>query len=356
MSFCELISPDNGVTVPILTYYQRQFNSAHTESEKRSVVAEMAKINGHCNACSEDETTQEAAKQAAVSLDTRFKNFTYPLPVSLIWRSDRDESILEISETPDFSICRRYLVKGYKKDVYNLKIGTKYFWRVSGSEIYIFFTENALPRWIYAENLTNIRDLGGYLNCSGRRIRQGLLFRGAKIEGWALPEGIEMLRELGIRTQIDLRAEVVGLQTESPLGQEVRYENHPCGAYDEFILCNDPCAIRQLVTRFTDPNIYPVYFHCYGGADRTGTLAFMLGVILGLDEATLLDEYEQTLLSALNPDMRRSRWGELFQRLVKALDRPEFGSGDLCVKSMRFLESIGVTQHDVDSIRNILLE
>ena len=37
-----------------------------------------------------------------------------------------------------------------------------------------------------------------------------------------------------------------------------------------------------------------IYFHCIGGADRTGTLAFLIEALLGVSENDLSKEYELT--------------------------------------------------------------
>ena len=38
----------------------------------------------------------------------------------------------------------------------------------------------------------------------------------------------------------------------------------------------------------------PVYFHCYAGADRTGTIALILEALLGMSQSDIDKDYELT--------------------------------------------------------------
>ena len=42
------------------------------------------------------------------------------------------------------------------------------------------------------------------------------------------------------------------------------------------------------IAAIADENRYPVYIHCTGGADRTGTLAFLINALLGVGEDDLI--------------------------------------------------------------------
>ena len=54
-------------------------------------------------------------------------------------------------------------------------------------------------------------------------------------------------------------------------------------------------AIQWLIDRLREGK--PVYFHCIYGADRTGTLAFLLESLLGVGENELAKDYELTSFS-----------------------------------------------------------
>ena len=46
--------------------------------------------------------------------------------------------------------------------------------------------------------------------------------------------------------------------------------------------------------RVADPVNHPLVFHCTAGSDRTGALAAVLLSVLGVDDETILDDYELT--------------------------------------------------------------
>ena len=48
----------------------------------------------------------------------------------------------------------------------------------------------------------------------------------------------------------------------------------------------------QLLTGLAEPDGLPALVHCTGGKDRTGVAAALLLSVLGVDEATILDDYE----------------------------------------------------------------
>ena len=52
------------------------------------------------------------------------------------------------------------------------------------------------------------------------------------------------------------------------------------------------------ISAFADPNNYPMNFHCAVGRDRTGTTAFLILGLLGVDEETLIREYYSSFFSS----------------------------------------------------------
>ena len=67
-------------------------------------------------------------------------------------------------------------------------------------------TRSMVPeRLIALDNVHNFRDLGGYSTTDGRTIRWRMLFRADGLHGMS-PADLEIVRELGLRTVIDLRS------------------------------------------------------------------------------------------------------------------------------------------------------
>ena len=93
-------------------------------------------------------------------------------------------TFLIISENEDLSSPEVYTTAKSSLDVYNLKIGTKYYWCVQKnlrrSKTYTFTTEMNLPRFIRIGGVSNVRDMGGYVVEGGKRIRQATLSKSLK--------------------------------------------------------------------------------------------------------------------------------------------------------------------------------
>lgn len=322
------VSPAEGETVNLNAQYQQDFYECKKFREVKKVIKKLIK-----------EKKEDGF-------------FTVPAPVHFEWETDAECSVLEISENADFSASEKFECTGKEKDVYNLKKDTQYFWRVNDSEPRVFRTDSVPPRWLFADGIVNFRDLGAEKTKNGKTVRQGLIYRGIRLEDKLTPDGIEAFRKLGIRTEIDLRKEAENKLTECPAGADIKYIFHVCNGYEDFL--NDPPErTAQLIGYFADESSYPVYFHCRGGADRTGTLAFMLGAILGLDDETLLRDYELTMICSPEKKMSRSRKGKIkkFLKILQSRDKNK----SIGENTVDFLRKCGVTDEVMEKIRSIML-
>lgn len=282
-------------------------------------------------------------------VDTGEKDNSFPEPVVFTW--DGEGTSVTLADNPEF---RNAVVLNGEKgraQAVNLLLDTTYYWKVDDSEIRSFRTENVTPRWIFAEGTTNIRDAGGWITTDGRKIRQGLLYRGSEMDTHKTitEEGIRTLRDvLGICTDLDLRGEAVGKVTESPLGPDVRFVLLPANAGDSFEA--DPIHIREIFETMAKPENYPIYYHCWGGADRTGLYGYMLGAVLGMNDEDLVLDYELTSLSVWGC---RSRDGEGCPMKLKCF--APYGK-TIQEQIIGYLLDHGVTMETIASIRQILLE
>lgn len=327
-----LKSPVNGETVDLCAEHQHEFENCKNFREEKKLILSLDAENADVR----DNTT--------------------PAPVRFIWETDSDESILEISEDVSFGAEEKYTVSEKILPVYNLKKDTRYFWRVNGCAPETFVTDSVMPRWIAADGIGNVRDIGGRYNADGLRIRQGLIYRGLRLEGTLTGTGREQLRKLGIKTELDLRKESAGVIDRSCIGDDVEYIQIACSGYGEFVkndIADGTC--RKLMELLADSNRYPVYFHCHGGADRTGTLAFLLDGILGLDDEAMLREYELTMLSSPEQKISRSRKGK-FRPFLRCIRRAGKRRDSLRDNVAAFLKKANVTDVTVSQLRENLLE
>ena len=288
-----------------------------------------------------------------------------PVPVTLSWETALPPPyILEISQDPDFRVVERTITTASKSaDVYNLEIGRDYVWRVrSGdkcSDGFVFTTRGPIRQiLVSATGPVNVRDWGGKLIPDVGRTRQGLLYRGTQMqEPFALNEDARrvMLEELGIRTDLDLRydSQVKGM-TESPLGPTVKWLHYAINAYNSFEPANREAQFplwRDTMRVFADKDNYPIYFHCWGGVDRTGEVALLLNFLLGVDEEQAFVDYEFSSTA----NFYRPRTIPYLQQWLKHLAAyaPE---GTRQEQVEKYLLDIGLTQQEIDAIRKNLTE
>ena len=228
--------------------------------------------------------------------------------VKLTWECDSErvtQYVVEYATKADYSDAIIQTVSKKKKTVllYNLYKATKYYVRVTAYEDEeaileeeSTFTTTALgPRFMSIDGIYNVRDLGGYETSFDRRTMQGLLYRG----GALLPadvydcnltdEGKAYMSEvLGIKTEIDFRTPAeAGNYGGSPIpNAELKYVT--LGGYADAFRQS---GYKEVFSMLADVNNYPIYMHCTGGADRTGTVSFLLNALLGVSETELIQDY-----------------------------------------------------------------
>ena len=284
----------------------------------------------------------------------------------------------------------------------NLLVNQKYYLKVSadGKESDVInFTTGDYPRWINARPMFNVRDHGGYMTSSGQRIKQGLIYRGGEITpavNWTSGNSYTgdvggrytgsdgKMRDGHITTQNDASKEVfrnvmgmvngleIDLRSSSERnnytacgfanGGDISYKLLSISSYDNGMK-NNKNEIKQVFEAFAQADQHPVYYHCYGGADRTGVVGFMLGALLGMSYTDLVIDFELTTYSS-NPSRNyrshlRAGPYNYWPRMVNYLkDTLRWSSSKTMKDSMEeFLVSqCSVSQTTINKIRSIMLE
>ncbi|HLH30599.1 MAG TPA: tyrosine-protein phosphatase [Terriglobia bacterium] len=98
-----------------------------------------------------------------------------------------------------------------------------------------------------------------------------LMMDGVYRGGQPTRQGFEFLKEKGVKTIINLRAEN---NSESRLVQELgmNYIQIPVDEARPWSVI-PPAALAKFFELVNDPTNYPIFFHCLRGADRTGAFA-----------------------------------------------------------------------------------
>ena len=182
--------------------------------------------------------------------------------------------------------------------IYNLeplKAGTFAF----GGKTYKIVPEGGV-RMIHTPSVWNVRDLGGWA-CTGGRVKYGKIFRGGHFGSITDADKSTLVDWLGIATDIDLRNNSeTGSITTSPLGTGVEYFHQSLDFYANAVSTSAASARTVAVLKKVMSCVAtnkPCYFHCMSGADRTGTIAYLLLSLLGVSQSDKDKEYELTAFS-----------------------------------------------------------
>lgn len=151
-------------------------------------------------------------------------------------------------------------------------------------------------RVLNTERVNNARDLGGW-DCDGGTVKYNMIFRGAPLDRAAEYDKTQFQR-LRLCCELDIRgdAEAYHLK-ESPI-PGVEYVRIPIYGYDGGIKVDgNPVqqtakALELIIQKAIAGQ--STYFHCAAGADRTGTLAYLLEGLLGVSTSDLDKDYELT--------------------------------------------------------------
>jgi protein-tyrosine phosphatase len=165
-----------------------------------------------------------------------------------------------------------------------------------------------VDRLIALEGAVNFRDLGGYTTPDGQRTRWRVLFRADGL-GELTGADLAIMRELGIRTVVDLRSGDEVEQSRFDVdAHPVAFHHFPfikalpsvedferapgfLGAQYTEMLDDATPQIVGALTALAAPDARPAVFHCTAGKDRTGLLSALVLSLLGVPEETVVADY-----------------------------------------------------------------
>ena len=249
----ETVSPKGGETVELLPSSQRRVMALATQDERIAALEAM------------DKAGEKGVWRRTHSLRLRWRTTAGeagPWKVEL-WRDGGDgarethwvdDGVEKLSDENGVSTYEWRVPRA------NLELGRAYCWKVTGgikcdvwehgstvggvcptcgknqaagaSDTARFVNAANPPRWIAVEGrVGNMRDLGGWRTTDGRRVRQGMIYRGQALNDNSvngerrgrnrlMVEDVDYLKgTLGVKTELDLRSprEIADLAA-SPLG------------------------------------------------------------------------------------------------------------------------------------------
>jgi len=245
------------------------------------------------------------------------KDLPSPVPIKLAAALDT-VGTLYVSEKADYPEAESKVMsiaKGTDSiNVWNLIPGRTYNWKLeypnNNSEITVAasgqFKTTGTLRMLNIGGIYNVRDMGGWMGTKGYPMKYGKLIRGSRMSEngsgntMITAAGKKELLWVGIKADLDLRTSDERRLSSSPLGSTVSYD-YENNSYASRIYTFDQnpasiSGIKKIINWLKSDK--PVYFHCSVGADRTGTIAFLIGALCGMDDDALSKDYELTCFSA----------------------------------------------------------
>ena len=317
---------------------------------------------------------------------THLSKITYPcradIPVPYTVKWHYNESAMRTTvavDTRAIGTVNAYTLRTYdatglnKFPIYNLLPNKTYYYKVthvmqdgslteakSGS----FTTSSEAWRLLYIDGTQNVRDLGGWTGLNGKKVKYGKIIRGAALNDSSLPEllltgkGRRSLGELAIQAELNLGA----IDAETSIAsncvyKKIGYTNYAVAFTGETYRAQFKEALEWIVEQLTASK--PIYMHCQGGCDRTGTLAFQLLGLLGVSESDLAKEYELSSFSNIGFGRLRTTTKAVdtydYVGMVEALKA--YSGATVADKFYDFATTgCGISADTITNFRNLMLE
>ena len=239
--------------------------------------------------------------------------------------------------------------------------------------------EGETSRWRHLPGIPNLRDLGGLKGLDGKTVRTGMVFRSGGFNSNAKYKLVDdkdnpgkqkrqyygrgkerltaearefQVKNFGIRTDLDLRTDgECNEMTGSPLGPQTKWVHSVSKAYGSFHDKNGMAATKRNFALFLDEKNYPIGFHCIAGADRTGSLAYLLEALLGVSDEDLVLDWELTAFH--NPNHKFAHAAR-YDKLVAGFDK--YPGANAREKAEGYVKALGFTDEDIAKFRRIMLK
>ena len=225
------------------------------------------------------------------------------------------------------------------------------------------------PRNLDIDGITNVRDLGGYPSKLGGLVRQGLYYRGGRLnkseqnnlEFDITEKGIEEFSSrLGIKTEIDLRmndsgkfpshSNEYGFMKDGEI-EGVSYINCPLDLTRTDMMKESKPMIGEIFHLLSDENNYPVYLHCNIGTDRTGMISYLLGCLLGIPQEDLYRDYLYSNFGNIGGSRGIGNIAGKYQS-----DLLSVGEKNIYWDARSYLNSCGVEDEELDKIVDMFID
>lgn len=321
------------------------------------------------------------------------------VPIKLEWNMDGYTGSYKVKYATNRMLtdAKELTVTTNSAELVNLYTDTEYFWQVetadgSHDSAVGSFKTYGHYRMIESGLAYNVRDFGGKMTKSGRRVKQGVIYRGGELTDVMYDTGIPQkhivtldantkdifLNTMNVRVDLDFRN--AGSEShnisDSPLNTadfgddnddiQVTFSRQSVSSLANFWGSTAPATLKNSFMAFSNAKEdAAVYCHCWGGADRTGTAFFILEGLLGVSYTECLIDYELTSFDNIHTRRRDTRvtdengysynFPDLTNRIKQ--DNPDWATKEFSEICAEWLENrVGFTKAEIETLKENLLE
>ncbi len=267
----------------------------------------------------------ETEEEVIAALNGEHEPYNDQVRKTLTWDVGNGSSYtVEVSTEQDFKKFKSYQTNRKSLTLPGTLIpGTRYYYRIKdGSGNYIlsnraFDVDGTYTlRTIAVEGVSNVRDIGGWTAKDGHKVLYGKIYRGGRLENITDNGKDTLVNELDIRTELDLRSSTQDGQ-RSFYDEKFEYVNS--GGLNQYTMLvpdytspeiegrpgshytfdnTTPATMKKIFDILADRSQYPIYYHCNAGADRTGSITYIINGLLGVSYEDLAKDFELTSFSS----------------------------------------------------------
>lgn len=225
----------------------------------------------------------------------------------------------------------------------------------------------------------NVRELGGYVNRDGVRLKTHKVLRGDDLSNLT-EEGMQALTEYGMKTCIDLRI-YEEKQKLDPFYRSSELVYHSIPIKGDMIMQYEPGEMlyrlyvdileKHAKALLTELQIIAreeegVIFHCTAGKDRTGVTAMLILAICDVDREQIVTDYEpssQNIAEQIKQQKKqleecgiRNIPDEIFESKAETMCKLLDYLGEKYGGPVNYVRKIGLTDLEMEQIRKKMLE
>ena len=277
---------------------------------------------------------------------------------------------IQLAENNSFSNAKQYESTSKFYNVYNLKIGTQYYYRAATSEaslssatVKTFKVSNQAPRNLKVDGVLNFRDCGGWASSlvANGRVKQGLYYRCGQFDS-ITDAGKATVKELGIKVDIDMRDSVPSSSPANSSGNTLTVVNASIASGTEKQRFSGFANVyKTIFDNIKNADSKPIALHCTHGADRTGIASFFLLAVLGVSKEDCGRDYSWTRFAgqrAVKHEVEFDGWvSETETYSVDAkYDTDQYENQKFAEQMKKHLLSKGISEDTIETIREKFIE